>query len=81
MKTATNAVGAGIAFIGICVLIAGMFLLNALLFKWGWNDGITNIVKACGGHAGNISFGTAVLSVIFVNTLRQVQNYSQNNKK
>lgn len=42
------------------VLLVALFFAGGLIFMAVWNGGVTGVVAACGGHASNIGFSTAV---------------------
>lgn len=60
------AVVAGVAIVAALVALSG--LLTMLI----WNEGITAIVSACGGHVGTISLGVAILANLALHSLGRV---------
>jgi len=57
----------GLAAIGIIGVIV---LLSAVVTYFGWNHGVVNVIKACGGDAGGISLTTAVFTNMALAALR-----------
>lgn len=65
--------------LGFIVLILAVAALSALITMWAWNFGVTEVVKACGGHVGKLGFITAWWLAIALGLVRGDAAKANNN--